>query len=149
MEYPPQLSFAEKLRLYNTATKIALKTCITHGIGGIFRGSASARSLRVHIAHAMIRRLSDSLSDREYQYVDYAHTLNPVVNLKHRYLVKPTHEEYECWCRETGHVPDSVALEQHGAEGLWVGDKSAKHVMVFYHGRQSFSSYVVCESNGF
>lgn len=68
-EYPPQLSLAEKVKLYGTATRIASTTCITHGIGGVFRGSRGARTLRVHLAHAMIRRLSDTLSDREYQYV--------------------------------------------------------------------------------
>jgi hypothetical protein len=67
-EYPPRLSLAEKVRLYGTATRIASTTCITHGIGGVFRGESGARSFRVHLAHAMIRRLSDTLSDREYQY---------------------------------------------------------------------------------
>lgn len=67
-EYPPQLSLAEKVKLYGTATRIASTTCITHGIGGVFRGASGARSFRVHLAHAMIRRLSDTLSDREYQY---------------------------------------------------------------------------------
>ncbi|CRG82861.1 Steryl acetyl hydrolase 1 [Talaromyces islandicus] len=116
-EYPPRLSLAEKVKLYSTATRIASTTCITHGIGGVFRGEKGALSLRVHLAHAMIRRLSDTLSDREYQY-----------------LLKPTDEAYDGWCRANGHLPDRVDLVQHGGKGLWIGDKSAKHVMVYYHG---------------
>lgn len=68
-EYPPRLSLGEKVKLYSTATRIASTTCLTHGIGGVFRGKPGARSFRAHLAHAMIRRLSDTLSDREYQYV--------------------------------------------------------------------------------
>ncbi|KAH8703697.1 Alpha/Beta hydrolase protein [Talaromyces proteolyticus] len=117
-EYPPQLSLTEKLKLYTTATRIASTIAVTHGLGGIFRGASGASSFRVHVAHALIRRLSDTLTDREYQY-----------------LLKPTEDAYNDWCKAKRHVVDTVALSRYGAKGLWIGDKStAKHVMVFYHG---------------
>lgn len=62
--------------------------------------------------------------------------------MEHRYLLKPTDEAYDGWCRANGHVPDPVDLVEHGGKGLWIGDKSAKNVMVFYHGEQQHHCFL-------
>jgi hypothetical protein len=68
-EYPPQLSFAEKVSLYSKLTTIATSTLISTAIGAPFRGEKGAKSLRMHLTHAVVRKLNDNMSTREYQYV--------------------------------------------------------------------------------
>jgi hypothetical protein len=67
IDYPPKLSMGEKTKLYSSLVGIVSSTLLTHGVGGIFRGASGAQSLRIHLAHAIVRKMNDSLSDREYQ----------------------------------------------------------------------------------
>lgn len=68
-DYPPKLSLGEKTKLYLSLAAIVSSTLLTHGVGGIFRDARGAQLLRIHLVHAIVRKMNDSLSDREYQYV--------------------------------------------------------------------------------
>lgn len=66
-EYPPKLTVAEKVSLYSKLTGIATSTLITTAISAPWRGDEGAKSLRMHLMHAIVRKLNDRLSTREYQ----------------------------------------------------------------------------------
>lgn len=55
-----------------------------------------------------------------------------------RYLGVPTDKAYETFAKQKKISPQNVSLN-HGAKGHWIGNKDAKKVIVYYHGRRVFS----------
>lgn len=45
----------------------------------------------------------------------------------------PTVKSYEAFMKKEGLVPESVDLP-HGAAAHWIGNSSAKNVVIYYHG---------------
>lgn len=66
-EYPPKLTFAEKVSLYSKLTTLATSTLITTAVRAPWRGDTGAKSLRMHLTHAIVRKLNDNMSTRQYQ----------------------------------------------------------------------------------
>jgi hypothetical protein len=68
--YPPRLSFTEKAQVYGKLATVATSALIKTAVRAPFRGNNGAKSLRMHFSHAMIRKMNDSLTTRQYQCVD-------------------------------------------------------------------------------
>lgn len=45
----------------------------------------------------------------------------------------PTSDVYTTVMSKNGFQPETVSLA-HDAEGLWIGNKNAKKVVIYYHG---------------
>lgn len=56
--------------------------------------------------------------------------------MRYRYLNAPTADVYATTMKKHGLQPETVDLP-HDAKGLWLGNKNAKKVVVYYHGSYS------------
>lgn len=56
--------------------------------------------------------------------------------MRFRYLNAPTADAYADAMKKHGLQPETVDLP-HDAKGLWLGNKNAKKVVVYYHGSYS------------
>ncbi|KKA25936.1 6-hexanolactone hydrolase [Rasamsonia emersonii CBS 393.64] len=111
-DYPPRLSVAEKASLCCTLLASATSTLLVHGTKGIFRGRKGAKHYSVHLAHALVRTLNDTLTTRQYQY-----------------LLPPTYQTYEAYAKRKKFQPETVRLPRYGGMGHWLGSKTAKNVL--------------------
>ncbi|KAK4084680.1 hypothetical protein Purlil1_10265 [Purpureocillium lilacinum] len=111
-----RLSFGAKLDMLP-----ALASIVTVGVlsvlSGFIRSSKDAPSLYLHIAYAVLRRATKRLSVLQLQWIS-----------------PPTDKMYEQYARSARVTPQTVDLGCHGAKGHWIGNKNAKHVLVWYHG---------------
>lgn len=48
----------------------------------------------------------------------------------------PTSDTYAAFMQQKGLQPETVTLK-HGAQGHWLGNKDAKNVLIYYHGKPS------------
>lgn len=55
-----------------------------------------------------------------------------------RYLSPPDDEVYQTVMKKRGLQPEVVQLP-HDTEGYWIGNKNAKNVVVFYHGKSNYT----------
>ncbi|KAL2869296.1 putative 6-hexanolactone hydrolase [Aspergillus lucknowensis] len=85
-------------------------------ITGAFRGRSGTKQYNLHITHAAVRKAVSRLSARQLQ------SQNP-----------STIQGYETYMKEHNLTPETVTLNQ-GATGLWIGNKDAKNVVIYYHG---------------
>ncbi|KAL4786367.1 Alpha/Beta hydrolase protein [Aspergillus varians] len=85
-------------------------------ISGAFRGKSGAKYFSHHIAHAAVRKAVRRLSSRQLQ------SQNP-----------STIQGYEAYTKQHNLTPEIVTLS-HGASGLWIGNKNARNIVVYYHG---------------
>ncbi|KAL2795070.1 Alpha/Beta hydrolase protein [Aspergillus keveii] len=109
------LSFWEKAD--RVAGNISIFGAVLYSvISGVFRGKSGAQTYNLHIAHAAVRKAVRRLSTRQLQ------SQNPA-----------TIQGYETYMKGHNLTPETVTLN-HGATGLWIGDKDAKDVVVYYHG---------------
>ena len=53
-----------------------------------------------------------------------------------------TPEAYEATMKKRGLIPEQVSLP-HDTEGYWIGNKTAKNVLVYYHGKPSAQSHPI------
>ncbi|KAL4940680.1 hypothetical protein BDV06DRAFT_17110 [Aspergillus oleicola] len=111
----------EPLSIWERADRLAgnlsvFGTVLYSVITGAFRGKSGAKDFGTHVAHAAVRKAVTRLSIRQLQ------SLSP-----------STTSGYEAWRAQQGITPEIVKLN-HGAEGLWIGNKDAKNVVVYYHG---------------
>jgi hypothetical protein len=52
-----------------------------------------------------------------------------------RYIAEPFSKVYEKWAQSNGYQPEFVSLKS-GCKAFWMGDsKTAKHIVVYYHGK--------------
>ncbi|KAL4958756.1 putative 6-hexanolactone hydrolase [Aspergillus stella-maris] len=111
----------EPLSVWEKADRLAgnlstFGTVLYSVITGAFRGKSGAKDFSTHVAHAVVRKAVTRLSIRQLQ------SQSP-----------STFSTYETWANSQGIKPEVVKLN-HGAEGLWIGNKNAKNVVVYYHG---------------
>ncbi|KAL4915929.1 Alpha/Beta hydrolase protein [Aspergillus aurantiobrunneus] len=85
-------------------------------VSGAFRGKSGAQYFSQHVAHAAVRKAVRRLSLRQLQSQNLS-----------------TIQGYEAYTRQQNLTPEIVTLS-HSASGLWVGNKNAKNVVVYYHG---------------
>lgn len=109
------LTFWERADLL-PATMSMLGAFIYNVITGAFRGKGGAKTYKMHVAHAALRATVDRLSPRQMSAMNVA-----------------TAKTYEQYMLKEGLKPETVELA-HGASGLWIGDPTAKYVVVYYHG---------------
>ncbi|KAI9369204.1 Alpha/Beta hydrolase protein [Aspergillus egyptiacus] len=109
------LSFWEKADLFAGNLSV-LGAALYSVITGAFRGKSGAKYFVHHVSHAAVRRAVRRLSPRQLQY-------QSVSGL----------QAYEAFAKEHNLTPEKVTLN-HGATGLWIGNKHAKNVVVYYHG---------------
>lgn len=57
-----------------------------------------------------------------------------------RLISPPTEVIYNRYARSARIAPDTVELP-HGAKGHWVGNKDAKNVIIWYHGKSFFFTF--------
>ncbi|KAF7714247.1 Alpha/beta hydrolase fold-3 domain-containing protein [Penicillium ucsense] len=111
----PQLGFWEKVDL-----PLGQATVLVHSlfaaITGLFRGQGSPKVFSHHVTAAAIRTMVDRLSVRQAQY------MSPT-----------TPQSYHAVVKRRGLQPEVVELP-HDTEGYWMGKKSAKNVIIYYHG---------------
>ncbi|RDW89867.1 putative 6-hexanolactone hydrolase [Aspergillus mulundensis] len=111
----PPLSFWEKADLFAGNLSL-LGTVLYNVITGVFRGKNGAKTFNMHLSHAITRKAVTRLSVRQLQSQN-----------------APTVQAYEAYAKQKNLVPEIVPLK-HGAQGLWIGSKNAKNVVVYYHG---------------
>jgi hypothetical protein len=80
------------------------------------------------------------LSTRQLQFVP-SHVRTPDLEVadSSRSQNPATIQGYETYMKGHNLTPETVTLN-HGATGLWIGDKDAKDVVVYYHGQSSTPS---------
>ncbi|CAG7916733.1 unnamed protein product [Penicillium olsonii] len=111
----PDLGFWEKVDVPFVHLSV-YASMLYHVVAGVFRGKASPRRYDHFIATNVIRKLVSRTTDRQKQYMN-----------------APTPDAYTTAMASHGVQPERVALP-HGAEGLWLGNKNAKKVVIYYHG---------------
>ncbi|KAL2821242.1 Alpha/Beta hydrolase protein [Aspergillus cavernicola] len=109
------LSFWEKADRFAGNLSV-LGSVLYSVITGVFRGKTGAKYFSHHVAHAAVRKAVRRLSPRQLQ------SQNP-----------STIKGYEAYMKAHNLTPETIALK-HGAAGLWIGNKDAKNVVVYYHG---------------
>ncbi|KAF9886333.1 hypothetical protein FE257_011592 [Aspergillus nanangensis] len=109
------ISLWEKIDIYPAQVSILTST-LYNAITGIFRGQSGSKEYKLHVANAMIRKMVTRLNSKQIQH------LSPTTNAA-----------YEAFMKQKGLQPESVSLN-HGATGHWIGNKTAKKVLIYYHG---------------
>ncbi|KAL2855843.1 Alpha/Beta hydrolase protein [Aspergillus pseudoustus] len=109
------LSFWEKADRF--AGNISIIGAVLYSVvSGVFRGNSGTQTYNLHVAHAAVRKAVRRLSSRQLQS-QYPSTI----------------DGYDAYMKEHNITPETVILN-HGATGLWIGDKDAENVVVYYHG---------------
>ncbi|KAK2807028.1 hypothetical protein FQN50_005602 [Emmonsiellopsis sp. PD_5] len=83
---------------------------------GFRRSHKQAHSLLLHVGYAVFRKATARLSPLQLQRI-----------------MPPTNKIYEQYAKKTKQPVQSVKLP-HGVLGHWIGDKTAKNVLIWYHG---------------
>ncbi|KAL5333260.1 Alpha/Beta hydrolase protein [Aspergillus crustosus] len=109
------LSFWEKAGLFAGHASI-LGAVLYSVITGVFRGKSGAKQFNLHVSHAAVRKAVQRLSSRQLQSQNLS-----------------TLAGYEAYAKQNNIIPETVTLD-HGATGLWIGNKDAKNVVIYYHG---------------
>ncbi|KAJ5904336.1 hypothetical protein N7504_006719 [Penicillium tannophilum] len=109
----PELGFWEKADLHVSKLSI-IASALYATLIGPFRGQSYPKKFKHHLVSLLIR--NDPTSARQKQYI---------------YLSTP--EAYETTMKKRGLSPEQVSLP-HDTEGYWIGNKTAKNVLVYYHG---------------
>lgn len=89
-------------------------------IAAPFRGDWGADTYGHHIAHSVVRKMCARFTTAQLQFI------NP-----------PFGVFYAKWCKANNITPEVVELGAGGAEackGFWMGDKSAKYTVIYFHG---------------
>ncbi|CAG8113209.1 unnamed protein product [Penicillium salamii] len=111
----PNLGFWEKSDVPFVHLSV-YASMLYHMVAGVFRGKASPKRYDHFITTNVIRKLVSRTSDRQKQYMN-----------------APTSDVYTTVMNKNGFQPETVSLA-HDAEGLWIGNKNAKKVVIYYHG---------------
>ncbi|KAF4168957.1 hypothetical protein CNMCM6936_000368 [Aspergillus lentulus] len=93
-----------------------LATALYSAVTGIFRGSTGAKEYGVHVGHAIVRKIVMRFSMRQMQSISPS-----------------TSKAYEQFMTKEGRQAQTVTLK-HGGRGHWIGNPSAKNVVIYYHG---------------
>ncbi|KAJ5658579.1 uncharacterized protein N7484_002228 [Penicillium longicatenatum] len=109
----PELGFWEKVDLPFSKFSI-IASALYATLIGPFRGKSYPKKFKHHLISLIIR--NDPFSTRQRQYSELS-----------------TPEAYESTMKERGLIPEQVPLP-HDADGYWIGNKTAKNVLVYYHG---------------
>ncbi|KAL4743318.1 Alpha/Beta hydrolase protein [Aspergillus similis] len=118
------LSFWEKADLFAGNLSV-FGTVLYSVITGVFRGKSGAKTFNQHVAHAAVRKAVMRLSVRQLQSQNAT-----------------TVQGYETYMKQKNLSPEIVTLN-HGAHGLWVGNKNARNVVVYYHASQKGGGFVL------
>ncbi|KAG5984134.1 hypothetical protein E4U55_005933 [Claviceps digitariae] len=110
-----QLSLLGKLDLLLGLTSI-VAVGIFSALTGFLRTQRDPPSLHLHIAYAVLRKVTARLSPVQLQLI------LPLTNVV-----------YKQYARSVKMKPDTVDLG-NGALGHWLGSKDAKNVLIWYHG---------------
>lgn len=81
-----------------------------------FRSTWGADTYMHHVTHAIVRKMCVRLNTAQLQYIG-----------------EPFSRIYEKWCKSKGFQPDIVTLKS-GCKACWMGDKTAKYVVLYFHG---------------
>ncbi|KAL4806683.1 Alpha/Beta hydrolase protein [Aspergillus unguis] len=111
----------EPLSFWEKADRVAgnlsvLGTVLYSVITGVFRGQSGAKAFNHHVAHAAVRKAVTRLSVRQLQDQNVT-----------------TVQSYVNYMKQQNREPEIVDLS-HDAKGLWIGNKTAKNVVIYYHG---------------
>ncbi|KAG6040953.1 hypothetical protein E4U41_006544 [Claviceps citrina] len=109
------LSLLDKLDLIPALASI-LAVGIWSALTGFLRSDRDPPTLRLHVAYAVLRRVTTRLTPVQLQLI------SPLTNVV-----------YERYARAAKMEPETVDLG-HGALGHWLGSKDAKNVLIWYHG---------------
>ncbi|KAL4977366.1 Alpha/Beta hydrolase protein [Aspergillus desertorum] len=118
------LSLWEKADLF-VGNMSVLGTALFSVITGVFRGKSGAKTFNQHVAHAAVRKAVMRLSVRQLQSQNAT-----------------TVHAYETYMKQKNLMPEIVTIN-HGAQGLWVGNKHAKNVVVYYHASHKGGGFVL------
>ncbi|KAF9889513.1 hypothetical protein FE257_007223 [Aspergillus nanangensis] len=110
-----RLSLKEKLDFPAALLSVAL-TVIWAVLSSLWRSEQYPKSLLLHVGYAVFRKATARLSIAQMQYI-----------------MPPSNKVYDIYSRKAKKIPDTVDLGD-GAMGHWVGDRNAKHVLIWYHG---------------
>lgn len=117
-EPPKPLSLAGKLDLLPGLFNIIVAGIVA-AFTGLWRNERDAPTYYLHVAYAVLRKSTERYSLEQLQWA-----------------LPTTDEVYEQYARTAGIKPQTVDLG-NGAKGHWVGDKNAKNVLIWYHGKYS------------
>ncbi|KAG6000443.1 hypothetical protein E4U21_005467 [Claviceps maximensis] len=110
-----QLSILQKLDLIPALASIVV-VGVFSALTGLFRSHRDAPSLHLHIAYAVLRKVTSRLSPIQLQLI------LPLTNVV-----------YMRYARSVKMKPETVDLGD-GVLGHWLGSKDAKNVLIWYHG---------------
>ncbi|KAJ5752671.1 hypothetical protein N7520_009588 [Penicillium odoratum] len=109
----PELGFWERVKIpfgnFNILASVLYATFTAP-----FRGNSYPKRFKAHLVTLIIR--NDPYSSRQRQYIDLS-----------------TPEAYETAMKKSGLDTEQVSLP-HNANGYWIGSKTAKKVLIYYHG---------------
>ncbi|KAF7589125.1 hypothetical protein BBP40_004730 [Aspergillus hancockii] len=111
----PSLSIAGKLDLL-PATASILMTGLASLFMGLRRDQTGTPTFYLHVAYAILRKATTRLSPLQFQWISPS-----------------TDEVYKQYMQSHGAAPRTVILE-HDTKGHWIGDQSARNVLIWYHG---------------
>lgn len=110
------LSLAGKLDLLPGLFNIIIAGIVA-AFTGLWRNERDAPTFYLHVAYAVLRKTTERYSLAQLQWA-----------------LPNTDEVYEQYARTRRIKPETVDLGK-GAKGHWVGDKNAKNVLIWYHGK--------------
>ncbi|KAL6228736.1 hypothetical protein BDW75DRAFT_250734 [Aspergillus navahoensis] len=105
---PYRLSNRDKIDTFLGLCSVAAAALVYAAFLGPFRGQSGADTYHHHIIQAVVKKV----------YVRHTSTQGRI---------------YQDFCHKRGIKPHFVSTDS-GVEGFWIGDPSAKYVVVFFHG---------------
>ncbi|KAH8810996.1 Alpha/Beta hydrolase protein [Xylogone sp. PMI_703] len=107
--------FFDKLDLIPAMVSI-ISTAIYGVISGPFRGTLGSDTYYHHVTHSVSRKMFTRISTAQLQY-----------------LTSPFTTVYTTRCQKKGVNTEIVTLPS-GCKAFWVGDKTAKNIVIYFHG---------------
>lgn len=106
----------DKVLFFPTLGYILARTTLA-ALTGPFRGASGAPTYGEHVANALVRNFLTYFSIEQIQWV-----------------VPSFVDSYKSWCTKNNVKPDIADIPGTTTQGFWLGSKSAKYVLVYYHG---------------
>lgn len=129
-----QLSFTGKADIFIAVLSV-VSTTIWSALTGFGRSERDAPSLLLHIGYASLRKATRRLSALQLQSVNTPCSKLIILTYPQTRWISPSTDKlYETYVRSQRVTPETVELGCHGARGHWLGNKDAKHVLIWYHG---------------
>ncbi|KAJ6022570.1 uncharacterized protein N7446_012920 [Penicillium canescens] len=122
-----QLSRWERIDAFVGWLSVAAEL-VKAAVSGPFRGRSGADTYRHHVIQAVVKK-------RSHRQLIINSLLQDLVrfNCNNRYLFKSQDQIYVEHCQKHGDQPHFVSTNL-GVNGFWIGDPSAKYVVIQFHG---------------